>query len=52
MGEIEALLTIKNLTNTRHVYKIRVTSNKLFKITQPIGFIEPNELVRVKIIYQ
>ncbi|GMR61327.1 hypothetical protein PMAYCL1PPCAC_31522, partial [Pristionchus mayeri] len=43
--------TITNTTADRQCYKIKCTANDIFRVRQPLGFIEPKESVTVKISF-
>ncbi|GMT09649.1 hypothetical protein PFISCL1PPCAC_946, partial [Pristionchus fissidentatus] len=43
--------TITNTTPDRQCYKIKCTANDIFRVRQPLGFIEPKESVAVKISF-
>ncbi|GMS80649.1 hypothetical protein PENTCL1PPCAC_2824, partial [Pristionchus entomophagus] len=43
--------TITNTTPDRQCYKIKCTANDIFRVRQPLGFIEPKETATIKISF-
>ncbi|GMR59820.1 hypothetical protein PMAYCL1PPCAC_30015, partial [Pristionchus mayeri] len=45
-------MTLKNRTDQKLAYKIKCTSNDLFKILKPIDIIEPRSKIEISITYR
>ncbi|GMS83445.1 hypothetical protein PENTCL1PPCAC_5620, partial [Pristionchus entomophagus] len=45
------VVKIKNTQKDKYLYKIKCTSNELFRIRPPLGYIKPGEAEAVKLIF-
>ncbi|KAF8359594.1 hypothetical protein PRIPAC_94589 [Pristionchus pacificus] len=46
-----SVVKIKNTQKEKYLYKIKCTSNELFRIRPPLGYIKPGEAEAVKLIF-
>lgn len=53
LGEepITTVLKITNDTEKHFSYKVKCTSNEIFRIRPPLGFLSPKETVDIRVIF-
>ena len=47
-GPVEFEMEIKNPTAVRQVYKVKCTSNEIFRVRPPVAYLKPGESTKVK----
>uniref|UniRef100_A0A914YAS8 Major sperm protein n=1 Tax=Panagrolaimus superbus TaxID=310955 RepID=A0A914YAS8_9BILA len=53
LAESEAVVPVKltNTTKARQCFKVKTTSNDIFRVRPPLGFVAPNETVTINIVF-
>ncbi|KAH7697757.1 MSP domain containing protein, partial [Aphelenchoides avenae] len=50
-GAHDAEVKLTNNSKQRQTFKVKCTSNELFRVRPPLGFVKPEETVTIKISY-